>query len=141
MSCLLVPIDGSESALRALQYVVDHKQMFEPLTLHLLNVPIPINSPHVRRFIDSSTIQHYHQEEGDAALAAARALLDGKGIPYTAHIRAGSSAETIVATADEHHCDQIVMGTRGLGAAAGMWLGSVTTKTLHLAKVPVTVVK
>ncbi|WP_179284040.1 universal stress protein [Bordetella genomosp. 10] len=141
MSCLLVPVDGSDNALRALRYVIDHKPMFEPLTLHLLNVQIPITSASVRRFIDSATIHKYHQEEGEAALANAKALLDGSGIPYTAHIQAGSSAETIVATADENHCDHIVMGTRGLGSAAGMWLGSVTTKTLHLAKVPVTVVK
>ncbi len=141
MSCLLVPVDGSDNALRALHYVIDNKKIFEPLTLHLLNVQIPITSGSVRRFIDSSTIQNYHQEEGETALAAAKALLDGNHIPYTAHIRAGGSAETIVATAEENKCDQIVMGTRGLGAAVGMWLGSVTTKTLQLSKIPVTVVK
>ena len=33
------------------------------------------------------------------------------------------------------------MGTRGMGAAAGMALGSVATKVAHLADLPVTLVK
>ncbi|ARP81841.1 hypothetical protein CAL12_14125 [Bordetella genomosp. 8] len=84
MSCVLIPIDGSDNALRALNHVVQHKKMYEPL-----NVQIPIISGSVR----------------------------------------------------QHKCDQIVMGSRGLGTTAGLWLGSVTTKTLHLAQVPVTIVK
>ena len=68
-------------------------------------------------------------------------MLDEAKVPYTAHVKVGHAAEVIVAMAESHQCDQIVMGTRGLGAAAGLWLGSVTRKTLHLSKVPVTVVK
>ncbi len=33
------------------------------------------------------------------------------------------------------------MGTRGLGAVAGVLMGSVTTKLLHLTDLPVTLVK
>jgi nucleotide-binding universal stress UspA family protein len=33
------------------------------------------------------------------------------------------------------------MGTRGLGGVRGLLLGSVTTQLLHLADVPVTLVK
>jgi nucleotide-binding universal stress UspA family protein len=32
------------------------------------------------------------------------------------------------------------MGTRGLGNLKGLLLGSITTKVIHLARVPVTVV-
>jgi nucleotide-binding universal stress UspA family protein len=44
------------------------------------------------------------------------------------------------------HCDQIIMGTRGLGAGgvaaiSGLLLGSIATKVLHLVDVPVTLVK
>lgn len=141
MSCILVPIDGSDNALRALNHVVQHMKMYEPLTLHLLNVQIPIISGSVRRFIDQDTIRNYHQEEGEAMLAKAKALLDEAHVPYVAHIKVGHIAETIVAAAEQHKCDQIVMGSRGLGTTAGLWLGSVTTKTLHLAQVPVTIVK
>jgi nucleotide-binding universal stress UspA family protein len=35
----------------------------------------------------------------------------------------------------------IVMGTRGMGGVAGLVLGSVATKVVHLSKVPVMLVK
>jgi nucleotide-binding universal stress UspA family protein len=115
--------------------------MYEPLTLYLLNVQMPIVSGGVRAFVDSATIRRFHQDEGEAALAKARTVLDEAGVPYAAEVKIGNIAETIVATARDNHCDQIVMGTRGLGSASGLWLGSVTRKTLHLANTPVTVVK
>ncbi|HEX9811647.1 MAG TPA: universal stress protein [Burkholderiales bacterium] len=43
--------------------------------------------------------------------------------------------------AREKRCDQIYIGTRGLGPITGMLLGSVTTKVLHLSDVPVLLVK
>jgi nucleotide-binding universal stress UspA family protein len=43
--------------------------------------------------------------------------------------------------AKEHGCAQIVMGTRGLGTVSGMLLGSVATKVIHLADVPVVLLK
>lgn len=141
MSCILVPIDGSDNALRALNHVIHHMKQYEPLTLHLLNVQIPIVSGAVHLFIDKDTIRKYHQEEGEAMLAKAKAMLDEARVPYSAHIKVGHIAETIVSTAEQNKCDQIVMGSRGLGATSGLWLGSITTKTLHLAQVPVTIVK
>jgi nucleotide-binding universal stress UspA family protein len=37
--------------------------------------------------------------------------------------------------------DQVVIGSRGLGAIGRLVLGSVATKVAHLARVPVTLVK
>jgi nucleotide-binding universal stress UspA family protein len=115
--------------------------MYEPLTLHVLNVQMPIVSGGVRAFVDSATIRRFHQDEGETALAKARAVLDAAGVPYTAEVKVGNIAETIVATARDNHCDQIVMGTRGLGTHTGALLGSVTRETLEHSRVPVLVVK
>jgi nucleotide-binding universal stress UspA family protein len=43
--------------------------------------------------------------------------------------------------AREEDVAHIIMGTRGLGGVRGLLLGSVTTQLLHLADVPVTLVK
>jgi nucleotide-binding universal stress UspA family protein len=53
----------------------------------------------------------------------------------------GVVAATIDRLAREEHVAHIIMGTRGLGGVRGLLLGSVTTQLLHLADVPVTLVK
>ena len=63
------------------------------------------------------------------------------GIKYASDIRTGAFAETIVQVAGERRCTRIVMGTRGLGAVSGVVLGSVTYGVVHLAAMPVTLVK
>jgi nucleotide-binding universal stress UspA family protein len=53
----------------------------------------------------------------------------------------GSPAETIDRVAREVGAHQIVMGTRGLGSLGNLFLGSIATKVVRLAQVPVTLVK
>ena len=53
----------------------------------------------------------------------------------------GPVADTIARVAREVKADQIVMGTRGLNTLGSLLLGSVTTRTVHLADVPVTLIK
>ena len=49
-------------------------------------------------------------------------------------------APSIARLATTHHCEMIVMGTRGMGAVASLILGSVATKVLHLSPLPVLLV-
>ena len=86
-------------------------------------------------------LQQFYQDEGLAALKSARDRLDAARIPYTFHIGIGEPAEIIAQYAREKECDQIIMGTRGLGSVGGLLLGSVAMKVLHLASVPVLLVK
>ena len=62
-------------------------------------------------------------------------------MPYTAGILIGEIAETITKDASDRHCDMIVMGTRGMGTIGSLLMGSVATKVVHLADVPVALVK
>ncbi len=59
---------------------------------------------------------------------------------YQSNLRVGQIAETIQAYAAEHQCDHIVMGSRGLGAAGSLMLGSVALKLLHTVHVPIVMV-
>ena len=63
------------------------------------------------------------------------------GVAVVEHVEQGEIAPTIARLAQELTCDQIVMGTRGRSALGDLILGSVAVKVLHLAKVPVTLVK
>ena len=53
----------------------------------------------------------------------------------------GTPAAQIVREAEEMGADQIVMGTRGMGAAGSPFMGSVAQRVVHMAKVPVLLVK
>lgn len=137
---VLIPIDGSGNSLHAVQYMVDNIRKNGPCVIHLLNVQLPIVPGTVLSFIDRATIRKYYEEEAGTALAGAKAILDRSGIPYQATLRVGNIADSIKAYATEHHCDHIVMGARGLGAASSLLLGSVTVKVLHSAHIPIIVI-
>ena len=138
---ILIPVDGSDRSLAAVRYVTDTLARANPdLDIHLLNVQPPLPSA-AARFIDSAVLRDFHLEEGAKDLAAARQLLDDAGVRYVSNSLVGEPAETIAAYAEQRDCAAIVMGTRGLGNAAGLLLGSVAHKVLQLSKVPVTLVK
>ena len=139
---VLVPIDGSKNSDRAIAYAIGFVANSKaPVELHVLNVQPPIVSGGVRMFIKHEEIEAYYQDSGLEVLRATRERLDQAGLAYMQHVSVGAFGETIVAYAKEQRCDHIVMGTRGLGAISGMVLGSVATKVIYLAEVPVTLVK
>jgi nucleotide-binding universal stress UspA family protein len=139
---ILLPVDGSENALRATRFAMKLAQTCnEGFELHLLTVQMPILSGDVKMFVSQDQINAYYHDEALKALAGAREVLDAAGVHYVFHIGVGQLAETIAAYARDKACDQIVMGTRGLGSVKGLLLGSVTTKVMHLVDVPVTLVK
>ncbi len=74
-------------------------------------------------------------------MRAAKERLAASGVPHDSVVEIGNVAETVAAYAAKNGCDEIVMGSRGLGGIAGMILGSVASRVLHAASVPVTIVK
>jgi nucleotide-binding universal stress UspA family protein len=55
--------------------------------------------------------------------------------------RFGRVAQSIVAAAEDHGSQVIVMGSRGLSDIGGFLLGSVTHKVVHLAPCPVLIAR
>lgn len=140
MKNVLIPVDGSANSLRAVHYMIEHVREYGPCTIHLLNVQMPIVSGTVRTFISKETIQEYYEDEAKAAFAEAKDALDKAGVAYEAVLRVGPVADSITSYAAEHKCDHIVMGSRGLGAAGSLLLGSVALKVLHTVHVPVVLI-
>lgn len=139
----IVPVDGSESSSRAVDHLINKLAWFkDAVEVHLLNVqhPVPYGS-RVSSVIGHDKLAQYHQEEGMAALGAAMKKLDAAKVRYHYHIGVGEEAEIICKYAKEKGCDQIFMGTRGLGSVSNLLLGSVATKVIHLSPVPVLLVK
>ena len=139
---ILIPIDGSASAVRAVEHVIASRAWLKDTPqVFLLNVQWKLASGNVKLFINQETINEYYREQGMEALAGAREKLDAAGLAYTYHISIGAPAEAIVQYAQEQQVDQIIMGALGQSKLSTMLLGSVVSKVMHLASVPVLVVK
>jgi nucleotide-binding universal stress UspA family protein len=136
---VLLPVDGSASALNATQKLIETLAWYrEAPAIELCTVHLPLpRVPNMGQFVSSEMVQKYYADESDAMLDPSRALLDRAGVPYTVQRLVGPVAETIVERAKQANCDMICMGTRGMSALANMAMGSVTTRVLHLAHIPV----
>ena len=139
---LLIPVDGSQGAMRALAYVIEHiGALAETPQILLLNVQWKLATGNVKLFVDQATINDYYREQGVDALKSARDALDKAGLPYQYHISVGTPAESIAQYAAEHGVDQIVMCRQGEGGLQALLLGSVANRVLHLAQCPVLLIK
>ena len=138
---ILLPVDPSDNALRAVDYVMAlREQLGAPFDLHLLNVQRPVTGD-VSTFVGKEALRQYHHDNGLKALERARTRLDAARLPYSYHLLVGDPSQMISQYARDKGCDHIVMGRRGLGSFTGGLLGSVAHKVLHLASQPVTLVK
>ena len=139
---ILLPVDGSECALRAVEHLISHSAWFRDLPeIHLLHVHAPIPIGRVQAHVGKETLHAYYLEESQASLLEAQKKLDAAGCSHTTHIHVGQPAEVIAKLAAEQGCDLIVMGTHGRGGIAGLVTGSVANRLLHLASCPVLLVK
>lgn len=132
-----MPVDGSPPSLRALRHVARSRRD-APVEVLVLNVQAGIP---VSRFVTRAMIREYHERHAEEALRPARELIQRLKLAAECYMRVGDIPATIVDFARETGCGEIVMGARGLGRVAGLFVGSVATRVVHLAKVPVTLVK
>jgi nucleotide-binding universal stress UspA family protein len=130
MERLLVPVDGSANANRAMKGT----------KILLLNVQEQLERWYQHGLSSDASRQHL-KAQGEAQSAEARKLLDQCGCAYEFLIMFGKPAEVIAQVAKDRDCAGIVMGTRGLGDIENVFLGSTSFKVVHLSDVPVTLVK
>jgi nucleotide-binding universal stress UspA family protein len=135
---ILVPVDGSECSIHALEYAARRQRMSEGLDILVLNV-----QPSIRpsRTLSRGLIAEHQSRNTEAALKPALAAIKRLGLNATHQTQIGNPAEVIVAFARHRKCGEIVMGNSGLGAVAGLLLGSVARKVIFLTRIPVVLVK
>jgi nucleotide-binding universal stress UspA family protein len=139
---VLVPVDGSESATRATQKLIETLGWYkEQPKVDLLAVHLPVPQfPNMRVVINNGMLDRYYTEECEVMLAPSKKALDAAGVEYAAHRLVGAIAESIIEHAKQLDSTMIYMGTRGMTALSNMILGSITTRVLHLAHIPVVLI-
>ena len=139
MQRVLVAVDGSKPAERAVRHVI--RLHAAGMALHVLLLNVQDEWAPARSAEEEKEGRRLHALAAGRATRRARSLLTAAQVPFDEHMRAGAAAERIVQLARKARCSQIVMGRRGLGAVARMVVGSVSMKVIQLADVPVTLVK
>jgi nucleotide-binding universal stress UspA family protein len=140
---ILIAVDGSSHSAKVTKAVIEHAlacRQAPELHLAYVHLPVPTLGGLIKP-VGHEALQRYYRDEGEDALRGAKRMLDRAKLACDLHIMVGPIAETLAAEAKKLKCDMIVMGTHGMGAMSGMLLGSVATKTVHLARCPVMLIR
>jgi nucleotide-binding universal stress UspA family protein len=141
MHSILIPVDGSKSARRALKYAISSIKEGLQAEVHVISVQPDVLPMGDLPLMDMILVEKSQYEQAKKVVASAGRLLKNSGISYTKNISKGSIANKIVSYAKAHGCDSIIMGTRGMGLIGNVILGSTSNQVVRLAKIPVTLVK
>ena len=139
---LLVAVDGSDPARRAIDAAAKLARETGGAQVLLLNVrDSPLYYGELPPF-DAESIQRGQAAAQQVWLDEALAHAQRCGLETVSTLMAeGLAAQEIARLALEQHVDQIVMGTRGRNLLGGLLLGSVAQRVVHLAAMPVLLVK
>jgi nucleotide-binding universal stress UspA family protein len=129
ISKILVPVDGSERAEKALQYAVllAQKTDAEITILYVQETGIFKLKPEMSEKIGKSILS--------------KAAEQVKGVKLQQKLESGDPAKIITQTANKENHDLIIMGSKGHSTIARFLLGSVTDHVIHYANHSVLIVR
>lgn len=132
---ILVAVDGSQAATDALEDAVELARRAGG-RLTLISVAVPIRwrlaSPYMPPFPTDAELVHQAEDVLDRAEARVP-----ENVPACAIVRKGDAAKAILERIEQGEHDLVVMGSRGLGLAGSLLLGSVSRAVAVHSPVPV----
>ena len=134
---ILVPVDGSETAERAIDEAVAIAEIYGS-EIHILYVA-NINQLAINACLSDAILEAVNKAGNEILEKAASKIPDKINVITTSET--GSPSVTITDFADEIKADLIVVGSRGLGVVKGVLLGSVSQYVVEHASCPALVVK
>jgi nucleotide-binding universal stress UspA family protein len=135
---ILVPLDGSEHSLRALEKAIQIAKKFDGklMLIHMYSIAIFELTP--------SQINAYvleRRKSGEKILTEGGKRAYAEGVPFETQLQEGHVVEGIVKAAKKGNFDLIVMGARGTTKLKELFLGSVSHGVILLAPCPVLIMK
>jgi nucleotide-binding universal stress UspA family protein len=143
LSKILIPVDGSPASLRAVDFAIEMVAQDPSTSLVLLHVQNTraIELAGASEAMDTEWLREAGSRASAKALKDAIGKCEHAGVASEALVRTGQIAEAVGQVARKENVKHIVMGTRGLGGIQGLLLGSVAMQVVHLAEVPITLIK
>ena len=138
ITSILVPVDGSDPAEKALDYALNLAEIHDA-KVEILTVvdEVKVAPDWVREYSEKM------REQGEEVLTStfSKAVKQKPNIEISKCLAEGYASEEILKCAEKGHHDLIVMGSRGMGLVRGLVLGSVSSRVVNQAEIPVLIVK
>jgi nucleotide-binding universal stress UspA family protein len=134
---ILVPVDGSPAADAALEQAIELART-EGARLTLISVAVPPRIRVVGPYYVLYASEEELEREAWRIVERAEARVP-EDVGVSSVVRSGPAAKAILERAEVGEHDLIVMGSRGLGTAGALLLGSVSRAVLAGSRVPVLV--
>ena len=140
---ILVPVDGSSTAGRAVAQAVALAQAFNSaVTLIYVIDPYAFTGVGTDFSYGQAEYLSAATAEGDAAISAAKQAFEAHGIAAKGSVVEGHAVyRAILDTAEALNADLVVMGSHGRHGLEKLVLGSVTAQVLSHAHLSVLVVR
>jgi nucleotide-binding universal stress UspA family protein/RimJ/RimL family protein N-acetyltransferase len=124
IQAIVVGTDGSETGVEVLAVALALAAALRS-ELHVVTAYGPLQAP----------------SEAEAVLAEATRAVRAEGLEAVTHARRDDPADALIAVAQEHDADLLVVGNGGIGRESRLRLGSVPDKVLHHALCSVLLVR
>lgn len=133
---LIVGVDGSPDATRALDWAIDEarRRNMRVLLVHGVEVGAAAASPY-----GTGMVLEQLEQAGRTVLVEAEQRVVAAGLPVDTRMEIGSGAHALIEASRD--ADMLVVGSRGHGGFVGMLLGSVSAACTHHAHCPVVVIR
>jgi nucleotide-binding universal stress UspA family protein len=140
---ILVPIDGSEPSLQAVQMALRIIELCPACKITVLYVIDKLVLNELVRFSKRSEpeVEAELEEQGRRYLELARKSAEHQGLTAQSQTRRGDPFEEVIAAANDLGADLIIMGHTGRRGTSRVLIGSVTQRVLDYAPCPVLVMK
>ncbi|MCW4023169.1 MAG: universal stress protein [Candidatus Bathyarchaeota archaeon] len=141
---ILVAIDGSKTADKAMDFAVDLAQKYsaELIIVSVFDVISKSMAVQEMVFSPAGTTKYFEELESFHEHLLETAINKvNKKVKVTKELLTGRAADKIVETANIENVELIVIGSRGLGGIKEIFLGSVSDRVTNEAKCPVLIVK
>ena len=146
----LAAVDGSDHGWKALDLATDLANVSDAELVILHVIPREPMPEGLKKFADveglsSEEIEarhHLSRAIGDKIAREAEARVRASGLDRVeTQVAEGNPTNEIVALAESKGTDMVFVGSRGLGDAKGLLMGSVSHKVMHLASCSCVAVK
>jgi nucleotide-binding universal stress UspA family protein len=138
ISRILVPMDDSEMAQRALEYALENHPDAEITVLHVVGEPSPWGRAATSLALEED-IQEAAEELAKEVFDDARELAAEYDVEITTEVQLGHPARAILNKADDF--DAVVIGSHGGSLIDRLVVGNVAQKVFRRSPVPVIVVR